>query len=150
MGVNWERVASADLHVTYAKRYMDLVRSIYRRDAADHKYAATQAAVLAAGIRKFSESPYRKGQRITVDRDDQRLEGVGKGWTVRYTTDLTDEVWFYLRGEEYSAQIDYFVQSIKARRLDGENVDRLAERARYLSSRLYLFSARRPGAASPV
>jgi hypothetical protein len=32
-----------------------------------------------------------------------------------------DEVWFYLRGEEYSAQIDYFAQSIKARRLDGEN-----------------------------
>jgi hypothetical protein len=40
---------------------------------------------------------------------------------VRYTTDLSDEVWFYLRGEEYSAQIDYFAQSIKARRLDGEN-----------------------------
>ena len=34
---------------------------------------------------------------------------------MRYTTDLTDEVWFYLRGEEYSAQIDYFAQSIKAR-----------------------------------
>ena len=35
-------------------------------------------------------------------------------------------MWFYLRGEEYSAQIDYFVQSIKARRLDGENTFRSA------------------------
>jgi len=40
---------------------------------------------------------------------------------VRYTTDLTEEVWFYLRGEEYSAQIDYFAKSMQARRLDGEN-----------------------------
>jgi scyllo-inositol 2-dehydrogenase (NADP+) len=40
---------------------------------------------------------------------------------VHYTTDLTEEVWFYLRGEEYSAQIDYFAQSVKQRRLDGEN-----------------------------
>ena len=30
-------------------------------------------------------------------------------------------MWFYLRGEEYSAQIDYFVKSIEQRRLDGEN-----------------------------
>jgi hypothetical protein len=36
-------------------------------------------------------------------------------------TDLTDEVWFYLRGEEYSAQIDYFAESVRTRRLDGEN-----------------------------
>ena len=34
------------------------------------------------------------------------------GWNVRYTTELTDEVWFYVRGEEYSAQIDHFVQTI--------------------------------------
>jgi predicted dehydrogenase len=35
-----------------------------------------------------------------------------EGWNVRYTTELTDEVWFYVRGEEYSAQIDHFVQAI--------------------------------------
>ncbi len=49
-----------------------------------------------------------------------------KGWSVRYTTDLTQEVWYYLRGEEYSAQIDYFVQSIKQGRTDGENTFRSA------------------------
>jgi hypothetical protein len=30
-------------------------------------------------------------------------------------------VWFYLRGEEYSEQIDYFVRSVEARRTDGQN-----------------------------
>jgi len=36
-----------------------------------------------------------------------------KGWNVRYTTDMTEPVWFYLRGEEYSAQLDYFVRCIE-------------------------------------
>ena len=30
-------------------------------------------------------------------------------------------MWFYLRGEEYSAQIDYFVKSIEQRRTSGQN-----------------------------
>jgi predicted dehydrogenase len=73
--------------------------------------------------------------RITADRQECQiylrephpaLPGAGSGWTTRYTTDLTEEVWFYLRGEEYSAQIDYFAQSVKQRRLDGENTFRSA------------------------
>jgi len=47
--------------------------------------------------------------------------GYTKGWNIRYTTDLTEPVWFYMRGEEYSAQLDYFVQSIKAGRRDNVN-----------------------------
>jgi predicted dehydrogenase len=48
-------------------------------------------------------------------RDTATLpEGYRHGWNVRYTTELTQPVWFYLRGEEYSAQIDYFVRSIQA------------------------------------
>jgi hypothetical protein len=35
---------------------------------------------------------------------------------VKYVMDLTEEVNFYLRGEEYSAQIDYFIKSVS-----GEN-----------------------------
>jgi len=60
--------------------------------------------------------------RINVDRQelqiylrsvDQSAENLVPGWNVRYTTDLTPAVWFYMRGEEYSAQIDHFVQCIK-------------------------------------
>jgi predicted dehydrogenase len=73
--------------------------------------------------------------RLTADRQEcqiylrephEALPGAPKGWSVRYTTDLTQEVWYYLRGEEYSAQVDYFVQSIKLGRLDGENSFRSA------------------------
>src|SRR4051794_24664652 len=47
------------------------------------------------------------------------LDGYAEGWNVRYTTDLTAPVWFYLRGEEYSAQVDEFFQRIGAARLEG-------------------------------
>ena len=36
-----------------------------------------------------------------------------KGWNVKYITELTEPVDFYLRGEEYSAQIDYFLKAIQ-------------------------------------
>jgi scyllo-inositol 2-dehydrogenase (NADP+) len=60
--------------------------------------------------------------RINVDRQELQVylrsvsepdENFVPGWNVRYTTDLTPPVWFYLRGEEYSAQIDHFVHCIK-------------------------------------
>jgi hypothetical protein len=43
------------------------------------------------------------------------------GWNIRYTTDLTKQVWFYLRGEEYSAQLDHFVQAVADRTIDNVN-----------------------------
>jgi predicted dehydrogenase len=42
------------------------------------------------------------------------------GWNTLYTTGLTREVWFYLRGEEYSAQVDHFIGCIK----EGRSVTR--------------------------
>jgi predicted dehydrogenase len=68
--------------------------------------------------------------RIYADRQECRAylgngastpPGYELGWNVRYTTDLTEPVWFYLRGEEYSAQVDHFVQRVRDRRLDGMN-----------------------------
>jgi predicted dehydrogenase len=60
--------------------------------------------------------------RINADRQEVQVyirdlpdpvENLTQGWNVRYTTELTRPVWFYVRGEEYSAQIDHFVQCIK-------------------------------------
>jgi predicted dehydrogenase len=48
-------------------------------------------------------------------------EGYQPGWNVRYTTELTEPVGFYLRGEEYTAQIDNFVARVAAGRVEGEN-----------------------------
>ena len=36
-------------------------------------------------------------------------------------TELTEAVWFYLRGEEYSAQLDHFVDRVGDKELDGTN-----------------------------
>ena len=44
----------------------------------------------------------------------EALPDYGKGWNVRYTTELTARRGFYLRGEEYGAQIDEFVDAVRA------------------------------------
>ncbi|MET0694071.1 MAG: Gfo/Idh/MocA family oxidoreductase [Propionibacteriaceae bacterium] len=68
--------------------------------------------------------------RIFADRQEVQVflreeakipENYTPGWNVKYTTELTDEVWFYLRGEEYSAQIDSFVRRIEAGQQEGVN-----------------------------
>jgi predicted dehydrogenase len=61
--------------------------------------------------------------RIFADRQEVQVylrdgapipAGYTTGWNVRYTTELTEPVWFYLRGEEYSAQLDDFVKAIES------------------------------------
>jgi scyllo-inositol 2-dehydrogenase (NADP+) len=63
--------------------------------------------------------------RIFVDRQECQLylgeatsppRGYRRGWNVKYTTELSRPVGFYLRGEEYSVQMDSFV----SRALSGE------------------------------
>ena len=65
--------------------------------------------------------------RMTVDRQEiktfirgapNQSTSARQGWDVRYITDLPVDVWYYLRGEEYSSQIDYFFRSIEERRKD--------------------------------
>lgn len=68
--------------------------------------------------------------RIYADRQEMHVylrdtapvpPGYRVGWNVRYTTDLTENTWFYLRGEEYSAQLDGFVRRVQARETSGTN-----------------------------
>lgn len=60
-------------------------------------------------------------------RDDAFVpDELRKGWNTRYTTELTDPVWFYLRGEEYSAQLNHFVDAIKSGRTDTRSTFRSA------------------------
>lgn len=53
-------------------------------------------------------------------KEDDIKSGLEKGWTVKYVTDLTESVNYYLRGEEYSAQIDHFIASVKAGNTNGK------------------------------
>lgn len=45
-------------------------------------------------------------------KEDNSSFGFSKGWTIRDITSLTSSVNFYLRGEEYSSQIDHFIECI--------------------------------------
>lgn len=82
--------------------------------------------------------------RIFADRQEIQVylrdtanipPGYQPGWNVRYTTELTEPVDFYLRGEEYTAQLAHFVQRVAAGETDGINTfasaaetDKLIER----------------------
>lgn len=122
-------------------------RGVFSQDVDDEVYCTLRYADGASGQLSvnWSDESYRKmstrisvwgtNGRITADRQECQIylrephaavPDAAKGWTIRYTTDLTEEVWYYLRGEEYSAQIDYFAKSIEAKRLDGENTFRSA------------------------
>lgn len=68
--------------------------------------------------------------RIQADRQEIRvylrdtapeIEGYRRGWTVKNTTELSDTVWFYLRGEEYSVQLDHFIGRMHGARLEPVN-----------------------------
>lgn len=45
-------------------------------------------------------------------KEDCKKENLVKGWNIKYITELLLPVDFYLRGEEYSAQLDYFINNI--------------------------------------
>jgi len=123
---------------------------VFSRDVEDEVYCSLHYPNGASGqlCVNWSDESFRKmstkvtvwgtNGRVTADRQECQvylraahvdLPDTPAGWTVRYTTELSKEVWFYLRGEEYSAQIDYFVQSVKQGRTDGENNFRSALQA---------------------
>jgi predicted dehydrogenase len=64
---------------------------------------------------------YGKKGKLFVDQQEVRVyvkddvpgEKLVTGWNTKYITDITEPVNFYLRGEEYSAQIEYFIDCVK-------------------------------------
>ena len=75
--------------------------------------------------RKMSTSITVQGEKGKIICDATELKiylkeanpqfGLDKGWTIKYITDYAIPVNFYLRGEEYSAQIDYFIANVANR-----------------------------------
>ena len=51
--------------------------------------------------------------------------GFHKGWNTRYITDFAKSVRFYVRGNEFTRQLDYFVDCIEQERTD--NISSFAE-----------------------
>jgi scyllo-inositol 2-dehydrogenase (NADP+) len=117
-------------------------KSIFSSDVDDEVYATLHLRDGVAGqlCVNWSDDSFRKmstkisiwgtNGKVVADRQEcqlylrtscAELPDTKVGWTVRYTTELTKDAWYYLRGEEYSAQIDYFARSIQMSRTDGVN-----------------------------
>jgi scyllo-inositol 2-dehydrogenase (NADP+) len=118
-----------------------MLNRIFSKAVEDEVYASMHFANGATGQiaanwtdesqRKMSTriSIWGSNGRMTIDRQECEIylrsaveddPPLSPGWTVRHGTDLLQSVWFYLRGEEYSGQIDHFVQCIKSR--EKENI----------------------------
>jgi predicted dehydrogenase len=116
-----------------AKARGTLLKSIYSKGVEDAVYSLLElkSGVTGTLLVNWSDETYRKmSTSITVQgkkgkivcdateikiflKEANSAEKLDKGWTIKYITDFAIPVDFYLRGEEYSAQIDYFVQCVK-------------------------------------
>lgn len=119
-----------------------VLNSVFSRETEDEVYGTMHFGnnVSAQLSVNWSDESYRKmstkltiwgtNGRIYADRQEVQVflrdtatppAGYTQGWNVRYTTELTEPVWFYVRGEEYSAQLDHFVDCIVGERRDNIN-----------------------------
>jgi predicted dehydrogenase len=114
------------------------LQSIFSSDIEDAVYATLSYKSGATGyleanwsdesVRKMSTTitVYGKNGKIITDRQEIRIylkpkqtfESFEEGWTSRYITELQKPVNFYLRGEEYSAQLDQFIDAILGKDVD--------------------------------
>lgn len=110
-----------------------LLKSFYSKGVEDAVYSLLKLENGLSGtlLVNWSDETYRKmstsisvqgkNGKIICDATEIKIflkkaipsENLEKGWTIKYITDFAISVNFYLRGEEYSAQIDYFVDCIK-------------------------------------
>jgi predicted dehydrogenase len=116
------------------------MQSIFSKDVADSVSAVfaygQMSGVLETNwsdetVRKMTTTitAYGTKGKLVVDRQELKLylradcafEAYQEGWNSRYITDLQKPVSFYLRGEEYSAQLEAFFQAIRSGNLAHEN-----------------------------
>jgi predicted dehydrogenase len=77
---------------------------------------------------------YGKKGKILADKhafkvflkDNEPTHGFHKGWNTNYITDFADNVHFYVRGNEFSSQLNYFIECIQGEH-PGENISSFAE-----------------------
>ena len=115
--------------------FSSLVKPVFSNQVDDAVYALLKLENKVTGVLSvnWSDDTYRKMStsitilgtegKIICDsselkvyfKADTNRAGYSKGWTIKNVTDLTEEVDFYLRGEEYSAQVDHFVKCVEGK-----------------------------------
>jgi len=109
-----------------------VMKKIYSKEVEDAVYSIITLESGLSGVLSvnWSDETYRKMStsitlhgkkgKITCDATEIKIylkeanekEKLGKGWTIKYITEFAIPVNFYLRGEEYSAQIDNFISCV--------------------------------------
>ena len=109
-----------------------LLKSIYSKNVDDAVYSLLTLDNKISGslLVNWSDETYRKmSTSLTVQgkkgkivcdateikifmREANQSENLEKGWTIKNITEFALPVNFYLRGEEYNAQMDYFVDNV--------------------------------------
>ena len=109
-----------------------LLKSVYSKGVEDAVYSLLTLENKISGVLlvNWSDETYRKmSTSLTVEgkkgkiicdateikiylKEANQKNGLEKGWTTKYITDFALPVNYHLRGEEYSAQIDYFVDNV--------------------------------------
>lgn len=69
-------------------------------------------------------------------KEDKPAYGLQKGWNFRYITDVTPQVDFNLRGEEYTAETQAFINSIATGKVDGRNSFETALQTDYIIKKM--------------
>jgi len=112
------------------------LKKIYSKEVEDTVYSILTLETGLTGIlsvnwsdetyRKMSTSitVYGKKGKIICDateikiylKEGNQAENLKKGWTIKFITEFAIPVNFYLRGEEYSAQIDNFIDCIEKKK----------------------------------
>ena len=119
-----DKVVGSIMQSVYSSDIEDLVSSTFIYDKG---YSGTIIA-------NWSDESYRKPTniftilgtkgKIIADkhaykiflRDSDDSNGFQKGWNTRYITDFSKSVRFYVRGNEFTRQLDYFVDCIENER----------------------------------
>ncbi len=122
-----------DLVSPIQKVHGSILKKIFSNDVEDAVYSLLETKERTTGILSvnWSDDTYRKmSTTITINGTDGKLIadatelkvyfknhntplGYSKGWNVKSIIDFVRPINFYLRGEEYSLQLDYFIKSIQ-------------------------------------
>ncbi len=118
-----------------------IFKKIFSRAVEDAVYSNLffPAKITASLAVNWSDETYRKmstrvtlsGKKGKIVADPQELKvylkedlpdfGFVKGWNIKYLTDFKEDIQFYLRGEEYSLQLDHFIQAVSEGKPTGYN-----------------------------
>jgi len=129
-----KEVVSAQLQSIFSSGLEDAVyANMNYRNGATGKLEANWSD---QSYRKMSTTitVYGKKGKLVADRQELKLflspgesfENMAEGWTIKYITELQKPVNFYIRGEEYSSQLDQFIDAIKGRSTAVESTFRTA------------------------